>query len=50
MSEALSFRPMTEADLDAVLKIEYAAYSHPLDPRDLSRRAGQVSDLADVRR
>ena len=29
MSEALSFRPMTEADLDAVLKIEYAAYSHP---------------------
>lgn len=29
MSEALSFRPMTEADLDAVLKIEYAAFSHP---------------------
>ncbi len=29
MSEAVTFRPMTEADLDAVLKIEYAAYSHP---------------------
>jgi ribosomal-protein-alanine N-acetyltransferase len=29
MSDAVSFRPMTEADLDAVLKIEYAAYSHP---------------------
>ena len=29
MSEALSFRPMTEADLDAVLIIEYAAFSHP---------------------
>lgn len=27
--EALSFRPMTEADLDAVLKIEFAAFSHP---------------------
>ncbi|PZQ43040.1 MAG: ribosomal-protein-alanine N-acetyltransferase, partial [Ectopseudomonas oleovorans] len=23
MSDAISFRPMTEADLDAVLKIEY---------------------------
>ncbi len=29
MSDALSFRPMTEADLEAVLKIEYAAFSHP---------------------
>lgn len=29
MSDAISFRPMTEADLDAVLKIEYAAFSHP---------------------
>ena len=29
MSESISFRPMTEADLDAVLKIEYAAFSHP---------------------
>ncbi|WP_407315038.1 ribosomal protein S18-alanine N-acetyltransferase [Pseudomonas sp. nanlin1] len=29
MSDAISFRRMTEADLDAVLKIEYAAYSHP---------------------
>ena len=29
MSETLSFRRMTEADLDAVLKIEYAAFSHP---------------------
>lgn len=29
MSDALTFRPMTEADLDAVLKIEYAAFSHP---------------------
>ncbi|MDE1165091.1 MAG: ribosomal protein S18-alanine N-acetyltransferase [Pseudomonas sp.] len=29
MSDAVSFRRMTEADLDAVLKIEYAAYSHP---------------------
>ncbi|WP_296246414.1 ribosomal protein S18-alanine N-acetyltransferase [Pseudomonas sp. UBA4194] len=29
MSDALTFRRMTEADLDAVLKIEYAAYSHP---------------------
>lgn len=29
MSDALSFRRMTEADLDAVLKIEYAAFSHP---------------------
>lgn len=29
MSDALTFRRMTEADLDAVLKIEFAAYSHP---------------------
>ncbi|WP_371230846.1 ribosomal protein S18-alanine N-acetyltransferase [Pseudomonas sp. QE6] len=29
MSDAVSFRLMTEADLDAVLKIEYAAFSHP---------------------
>ena len=29
MSDAVSFRPMTEADLETVLKIEYAAYSHP---------------------
>lgn len=29
MSDALSFRRMTEADLEAVLKIEYAAYTHP---------------------
>ncbi|MFC0712216.1 ribosomal protein S18-alanine N-acetyltransferase [Azorhizophilus paspali] len=29
MSDAISFRPMTEADLDAVLKIEYAAFSYP---------------------
>lgn len=29
MSDAVSFRPMTEADLDTVLKIEYAAFSHP---------------------
>jgi len=29
MSDAVTFRPMTETDLDAVLKIEYAAFSHP---------------------
>ena len=29
MSDSISFRRMTEADLDAVLKIEYAAFSHP---------------------
>ncbi|MCU9951542.1 ribosomal protein S18-alanine N-acetyltransferase [Pseudomonas solani] len=29
MTDAVSFRRMTEADLDAVLKIEYAAFSHP---------------------
>ena len=29
MSDALSFRPMTEQDLEAVLKVEYAAFSHP---------------------
>ncbi|WP_028239636.1 ribosomal protein S18-alanine N-acetyltransferase [Stutzerimonas azotifigens] len=28
-SDAISFRPMTAADLEAVLKIEYAAFSHP---------------------
>ncbi|MCY1267874.1 ribosomal-protein-alanine N-acetyltransferase [compost metagenome] len=29
MTDAISFRPMTEADLETVLKIEYAAFSHP---------------------
>ncbi len=29
MNEALSFRPMVEADIESVLKIEYAAFSHP---------------------
>jgi ribosomal-protein-alanine N-acetyltransferase len=29
MSDAISFRPMTAADIDTVLKIEYAAFSHP---------------------
>ncbi|SEI73190.1 [SSU ribosomal protein S18P]-alanine acetyltransferase [Azotobacter beijerinckii] len=29
MNDAISFRPMTEADLEAVLKVEYAAFSHP---------------------
>lgn len=29
MNDAIHFRPMTEADIDAVLKIEYAAFSHP---------------------
>lgn len=29
MSDALSFRRMTEADIDQVLKVEYAAFSHP---------------------
>ncbi len=29
MNDAVTFRRMTEADLDAVLKIEYAAFSHP---------------------
>lgn len=29
MSDAVSFRRMTEADMDTVLKIEFAAYSHP---------------------
>jgi ribosomal-protein-alanine N-acetyltransferase len=29
MTDAVSFRRMIEADLDAVLKIEYAAFSHP---------------------
>lgn len=27
--DAISFRPMSEADLEAVLAIEYAAFSHP---------------------
>ncbi|AQZ93556.1 ribosomal protein S18-alanine N-acetyltransferase [Halopseudomonas phragmitis] len=26
---AVRFRPMTEADIDAVLKVEFAAFSHP---------------------
>ena len=29
MSDAISFRPMTAGDIDTVLKIEYAAFSHP---------------------
>jgi ribosomal-protein-alanine N-acetyltransferase len=29
MSDTISFRPMQERDIDAVLKIEYAAFSHP---------------------
>lgn len=29
MSDNVSFRPMTAADLDNVLRIEYAAFSHP---------------------
>jgi ribosomal-protein-alanine N-acetyltransferase len=29
MTDAFSFRQMTEADIEQVLKIEYAAYSHP---------------------
>lgn len=29
MKNAVTFRLMTEADLDAVLKVEYAAYTHP---------------------
>ncbi|MGV8918707.1 MAG: ribosomal protein S18-alanine N-acetyltransferase [Pseudomonas sp.] len=29
MTDSVTFRRMTEADLDAVLKIEYAAFSHP---------------------
>lgn len=29
MNDAVSFRPMTEADLDAVLRVECAAFSHP---------------------
>ena len=29
MNEDVTFRRMTEADLDAVLKVEFAAYSHP---------------------
>ncbi len=29
MSDAISFRPMTEADIEGVLKVEYAAFSHP---------------------
>ncbi len=29
LEDSISFRPMTEADLEQVLKVEYAAYSHP---------------------
>ena len=29
MSDAITFRRATEADIDAVLRIEYAAFSHP---------------------
>ena len=29
MSDAVSFRRASEADLDAILQIEYAAFSHP---------------------
>ena len=29
MPDAFSFRPMSEADIEQVLKVEYAAYSHP---------------------
>lgn len=29
MSDAVTFRRMTEADIEAVLRIEYAAFSHP---------------------
>lgn len=29
MNDAVTFRRMTEADMDTVLKIEYAAFSHP---------------------
>jgi ribosomal-protein-alanine N-acetyltransferase len=29
VSDAITFRRATEADIDAVLKIEYAAFSHP---------------------
>ncbi|MCJ8170017.1 ribosomal protein S18-alanine N-acetyltransferase [Atopomonas sediminilitoris] len=29
MTDGLSFRPMTAADLDAVVAIEFAAFSHP---------------------
>ena len=29
MSDPISFRRMSEADIDAVLKVEYAAFSHP---------------------
>jgi ribosomal-protein-alanine N-acetyltransferase len=32
MTDNLHFRPMTEADLDAVLAIERAAFSHPWTP------------------
>ncbi len=28
-NNTINFRPMTEADLEAVLKVEYAAFSHP---------------------
>ncbi|TWI55082.1 ribosomal-protein-alanine N-acetyltransferase [Pseudomonas duriflava] len=29
MTDSIRFRPMIEADLNTVLKIEYAAFSHP---------------------
>ncbi|QLF92726.1 ribosomal protein S18-alanine N-acetyltransferase [Pseudomonas sp. ABC1] len=29
MSDSVTFRRMTEADLDEVLRVEYAAFSHP---------------------
>lgn len=29
MTNTFSFRPMSEVDIEQVLKIEYAAYSHP---------------------
>ena len=32
MTEHLHFRPMTDADLDAVLDIERTAFSHPWSP------------------
>lgn len=29
LEDGIAFRPMTEADIEQVLKVEYAAYSHP---------------------
>ena len=29
IEDTISFRPMTPADIEQVLKVEYAAYSHP---------------------